>query len=526
VSLPFIATDRIARQRWGTAWRSEGRPDAPPIVFAGKRNNALRLTALDETAYRAGLSHGQALTDARAMHPDIEVLGEDAAADLLLVEAIAGWCDRYTPLVAVEPADEALSDPAQASAGGGLMLDITGCAHLFGGEKALATDLLARLFHQGFAAAAAIASTPGAAWALARFGGATPVVARAETAAALAPLPLAALRLEGETLSGLARVGLRQVGQVMQRPRGPLARRFGRHLLMRLDQALGEIEEAISPRLPVPDLIAERRLAEPVATCDAVEMLAGRLAGHLCADLERRGQGARVLGLALYRVDGHVLRLEAGTSRPLREAKVIQRLFAERLAALAGDFDAGFGFDMIRLSAQTVEILEGETAQWLGNSADIRPVSDLVDRLDARLGAGRVVTGIACDTHLPERAERLVPMQSAGAVRAESADSAPACLPPLRPLRLFDRPEPVEAIAQVPDGPPVRFRWRRVLHEIARAEGPERIADEWWRRGHERPTRDYFRVEDCEGRRFWLFREGLYGSETAAPRWFLHGLFA
>lgn len=496
------------------------------MVVAGKRDNAMRLTALDERAAETGLMRGQALSDARAMHPDIEVLVEDGDADRLLVEAIADWCDRYTPLVSVDQTEE----PHDF----GLMLDITGCAHLFGGEKALAGDLLVRLFHQGFAANAAIAATPGAAWALARFAREDPgmagrIVARERTAQKLAPLPLAALRLPAETLSGLARVGLRMVGQLMARPRGPLARRFGRQVLLRLDQALGSVGETISPRLPMPDLMAERRLAEPVASIQAVEKLAGRLAGHLCEDMERRGTGARILDLALFRVDGHVLRLGVGTSRPLREPEAILRLFSERLAGLAEDFDAGYGFDMVRLSAVGTQPIEMEALQFFAGADGCFPVTDLIDRLTARLGAGRVLCAVAQDTHLPEQAERLeqaFPASLTALPQPGGADlnDRSSISPVPRPLRLLARPEAIEAMAKVPDGPPVRFRWRRMLHEIARAEGPERIADEWWR--SDRATRDYFRVEDRQGRRYWLFREGFYGSESNSPRWYLHGLFA
>lgn len=543
ISLPRLPTDRIARMRWGAAWRLTARPDAPPLVIAGKRDNAMRLTALNEPAAGLGLVRGQPLTDARAMCPAIEVLAEDPAADRLLVDAIADWCDRYTPLVAVENAASPLA-PATTARDYGLMLDITGCSGLFGGEKALLDDLLARLFHQGFLATAAIAATPGAAWAVSRFDPAALhavpagqdaarfIIPAAATGAALEYLPLAALRLDTETLSGLARIGLHLVGQVMARPRAPLARRFGKLLMLRLDQALGTVEEAISPRLPVPELIAERRLAEPVGRIEDIEFLIHRLAGHLCESLEKRGQGARIVDLVLFRADGNVLRAGVGTSRPVRDASAFLRLFRERLAALHDDFDPGLGFDMVRLSVSAAEALKESEPGFLSGEGDPRPVMDLVDRLGARLGIANVLQGIGMDTHLPERAEMLVPAAQHAAKSATGRLPGPQTgpggngLPPLRPLRLFACPEPVEAIARIPDGPPVRFRWRRVLHEILRAEGPERIADEWWARADTRMTRDYYRVEDHDGHRYWLFREGLYGTESDSPRWFVHGLFA
>lgn len=528
VSLPRLSTDRILRARHGPGWRSAA-PERPPLVVAGKRDNALRLLAVCDKAAAAGLACGQGLADARAMIPGVEVAGEDAAGDRALAEAVADWCDRYTPLVALDPA------------GDGLTLDITGCAHLFGGEEALLADLLLRLFHQGFAATAAIAATPGAAWAVARFrpegprrpkgpgdfraGAAGPVVPRERTAQALANLPLAALRLSGETLSGLARLGLRTVGQVMARPRGPLARRFGAGLILRLDQALGAAGEAISPRLPAPERMAERRFAEPIGRIEDVEAVAASLARTLCEAMERAGEGARVLDLALFRVDGAVRRLGVGTSRPLRDPGRIVRLFRERLAALGDELDAGYGFDLARLSAAACERFDPQETGFLDQEEAGAP-ADLVDRLTARLGAAGVLRAAPRDSHVPERMEALLP---ACETPPAAAFAVPARgLPPLYPLRLLVRPEPVEALAAVPDGPPVRFRWRRVAHEVVRAEGPQRIGAEWWRapgREEGETARDYFRVEDGQGRRFWLFRQGLYGA-AAQPRWFLHGLFA
>jgi protein ImuB len=422
------------------------------------------------------------------------------------------------------------------------VLDITGCAGLFGGEASMLSELLTRLFHQGFAATAAIAPTPGAAHALARYrpmairnaddpdAGTTvdapvamPVVAQGRTPAAIAPLPLAGLRLDGGTLATLARLGLRTLGQVMERPRAPLTRRFGRELLFRLDQALGTVEEAISPRLPIPARIAERSLAEPVSRMEDVELLVRHLAGSLEMAMERHGEGARSLELALFRIDGFVSRLRVSTSRPLRDADSIARLFRERLAAVHDSLDAGCGYDLIRLAALSCEDFDPAEQAFFDRAGGLDAAAGLVDRLSARLGPAAVLLAAARDTHVPEEAEILHPAMGkdvqASLVRAEDTTG----LPPIRPARLLARPEAVDALAEVPDGPPLRFRWRRILHEVRRAEGPERIAGEWWR-GETQP-RDYFRVEDAEGRRFWLFRQGLYDG-TTEPHWFLHGLFA
>jgi protein ImuB len=352
---------------------------------------------------------------------------------------------------------------------------------------------------------------------------AMPVVAHGQTPAAIAPLPLAGLRLDGSTLAALARLGLRTIGQVMERPRAPLARRFGRELLFRLDQALGTVEEAISPRLPVPARIAERRLAEAVSRMEDIELLVRHLAGSLEMAMERHGEGARSLELALFRMDGLVSRLRVSTSRPLRDADSIARLFKERLAAVHDSLDAGCGYDLVRLAALSCEDFDPAEPAFFDRPGGLDAAAGLVDRLSARLGPAAVLRAAARDTHLPEEAETLHPAMGEARQASTGMPGDATGLPPTRPARLLARPESVDALAEVPDGPPLRFRWRRILHEVRRAEGPERIAGEWWR-GDTQP-RDYFRVEDAEGRRFWLFRQGLYDG-TTEPHWFLHGLFA
>lgn len=488
-----------------------------PLVTSRRENNTQRIAALDERAEALGLRAGMGLADARAMHPRIEIVEADPQADRRLLDGLADWCDRYTPLVAIESAD-------------GLFLDIAGCAHLFGGEKAMLDDLSWRLFEQGFDARAGLASTPGAAWAAARYLSHALVEPGME-AEALSPLPLAALRLEDEVRTGLESVGLRRVGAVLAAPRAPLARRFGRILVTRLDQALGRLEETISPRLPVAPLSVERHLAEPVVATEDVERLILVLSRTLKADLERRGEGARRLDLALFRVDGAVRRLSVGSSRPLREPDLIGRLFRERIAALGDELDADCGFELVRLSVPAADRFDNGQADLVGNlQADEAGLALFADRIRARLGETALAMPRLVQSHLPERAAPLVPAghPAASASRQAAAllqDAAPAV--PERPIRLLSRPEPVDVIAaEVPEGPPAHFRWRRALHRVARAEGPERIAPEWWRDGEDMPTRDYFRIEDEEGRRFWLYRQGLYGASAEAPRWFMHGFFA
>jgi protein ImuB len=476
-------------------------------VIVAKEKSALRLAALDARAERLGLKRGQALAEARAMIPGLASIEEDRAADGVLLASIADWADRYTPLVALDGDD-------------GLMLDIAGVAHLFGGEDVLAADIVARLLAQGFSAGVAIADTPGAAFAAARFGGPSVVPVDGQ-AAMLAVLPVAALRLPFETVAAMDRVGLKRIGQIADAPRAPLAARFGSGLLLRLDQALGDLDEVINPRRPPPVFIAERRFAEPITHQDDIAQVLAALSTRLAASLEGKGEGARELELALFRVDGAVKRIGVGASRPVRAPRLIGELFREKFAGSEDEIDAGFGFDVIRLSALATERIVPAQSDLSGGASGAAALDRLVDRIGARISQAEIGRLSPVDSYWPERS---VAVAAAGA--APVWEAPPAGEPIDRPLRLFARPEPVEAIAEVPDGPPVRFRWRRALYLVARAEGPERIAPEWWHGAEDQPTRDYFRVEDGSGRRFWLFREGLYGYETAAPRWFMHGVFA
>jgi protein ImuB len=501
-----LATDRIVRQR--------AAPDPRPLVVTGRRGNVERLTAVDAAAADLGLKPGLALAEARARYPDLAVVADHPADDRRLLDGIADWCQRYTPLLAVDPPD-------------GLLLDIAGCAHLYGGEHQLLADLLARIEGFGFAARAAIASTIGAAFAITRYGEAGIVAPGAERTV-LAPLPIAALRLPDETVAALRRVGLKRIGDILDLPRAPLAARFGDDVLRQFARALGMEREPLTPLLPVAAYVAEQPFAEPIAREDDVLRVIERLAARLKSMLERRGEGARRIELALFRTDGAVRRIAIATSRPVRDPPDIRALYVERLASLADALDPGFGFDLARLSVLAGEPCAPEQIGF-GESGDDADLDRLIDRLSARLGARRVMRLIANDSHIPELAAAAMPAQAQAGMALDAGWAAfrrfraSAELSP-RPLRLLAKPEPIEAIATIPDGPPVRFRWRRAFHEIVAADGPERIEGAWWSE-EGGPARDYFRVEDKAGHRFWVFRAGLYGL-TARPQWFLHGTFA
>src|SRR5262245_56500102 len=364
-----LSTDRIAKLRENPRKRST------PLVIAGKRGNTEILTAVDDAAERLALSPGLTLAQARAMHPGIDTVAENIEADAALLESIADGCLRYTPLVACDAPD-------------GLLLDISGCAHLYGGEHELIADLSGSLEKAGFAYSLAIAGTIGAAWAAAHYG--KPAShACGEERALLTPMPLSALRLPPATVASLSRVGVKCIGDIIDLPRAPLTARFGSEVLRQLDRALGHEHEPLTPRLPVAPYVAEQRFAEPIAREEDVLAITRRLARQLQFALERRGDGARRIELALFRTDGVVRRIAAGTSRPLRDPDDIRELFVERLAALADAFDPGFGFDMARLSVVIAEPSPPEQI-GIGGSEDASELCRLVDRLSARLGPRRV----------------------------------------------------------------------------------------------------------------------------------------
>ena len=475
---------------------------------------------MDDAAARFGLEVGLPLANARAICPQLQVFDADEAADINALNAIADWCDRFTPLVALDSPH-------------GLFLDITGCVHLFGGEAAMMRLVCDVLTAQGFAVSAAIAGTSVCARTMNRHVHGR-IVGDGEEADAVKPLPVSALGAGDAIITGLRRAGLKTIGDVASRARHEITARFGADFTTLLEQALGRGDAPISPRKPLPDYIVEKRFAEPVATDDVISATLSRLAGMLVVAMARQGKGARRLEARFFRTDGAVRTIVVDTGQPVTRAEVVDRLFCERLDALSDPLDPGFGFDLIRLSASRTEIVVQQQCDLDASVHDDDELTDLIDRIAARIGGRRVVVHLPQDTHIPERAVMAAPAQHhlATAVRAVW----PARVegePPLRPLRLFERPEEIKVIAQVPDGPPARFVWRRATHAVVRAEGPERVAMEWWRSQGEMLTRDYFRVEDEAGLRFWLYRDGLYDREIVQeegkpvqPHWFMHGLFA
>jgi protein ImuB len=492
---------------WLPHWQTDlaCRPGSPaePFALVAAAAGTERLAAVSPEAARCGLGPGMTLADARALVPGLGTRPAEPMRAAHALDRLADWALRFTPSVATCGSD-------------GLWLDVTGCAHLFGGEDALLARLLDGVRRQRYHARAALADSPGAAWAVARFG-AGGVVPAGGAEEALAALPVAALRLEAAAVAGLERVGLRRIGDLYRQPRAPLAARFGPAVTRRLDQALGRVREPVSPRRPPGVHEARRAFAEPIADSASVRAVLDDLLAELCAGLARAGRGARRLDLTVFRIDGEARGLRIGTSRPAREACALARLFAEKLDGL----DAGAGIEVMALAAPATDPLPARQLDLDRADIDATALADLLDRIANRLGPGQVARPGPRQSHLPDRAvARLAPLPD------ESSRSPAWPAAPPRPVRLLSPPVPVEAVAAVPDGPPVLFRWRGRVHRVARASGPERIAEEWWH--EDAPVRDYYRVEDETGARFWLYREGLYESAANgdAPRWYLHGLFA
>jgi protein ImuB len=437
------------------------------------------------------------------------IVPADEKADAALLDAIADWCDRFTPLVSLDAPD-------------GLFLDITGAAHLFGGESVMLATVTGGITNQGCAVRGAIAGTSLAARALARFVPGTITLPGGE-AEKIAPLPIAALDCDDKILRALRHAGLKTVGMVAERLHSELSERLGKNLVTKLQVMLGAQEQPLAPRRPLPDLMAEQRFAEPIVTEDAIAASLLSLAGSLSEILEREGRGVRHLQAAFFRADGKIERIAIKTGEPLRDPCVMLRLLRQKLDALADPLDAGFGFDLIRLEALLAEETKPGTISFDSDENARQQIVFLIDRLSARFGASHVQRFVPQDTHIPEAAGVAVPAQDRDFTAQNWALKRQAGDPPRRPLRLLERPEEIGVPAsEFPEGPPRRFRWRRAQFDVSRAEGPERIAMEWWRSAG--LTRDYFRVETRDGQRFWLYRDGLHGQSV--PRWYLHGVFA
>jgi protein ImuB len=483
-------------------------PDRPSVTIETIRG-VRHLAAIGMDGEAQGLRPGQTLTDARAVCPGLVPIEADPVADEAALARLATWCERFTPMVAPDPPD-------------GLWLDITGCTGVFDTEAALVRHLASCLQRNAIPCRLAIAGTTGAAWALAHSGEAQSILPPGQEKAALADLPITSLRLSPESVIGLRRLGLRRVNDLLRIPRAQVTARFGALPVLRMDQAFGAMEEAIDWLRPPIDWYERLAFVEPIGTSEDLVRALSQLAERLCGRLAEQDKGGLCFVARFFRVDEDVSQIAVTTALPVRDAVYLIRLLREKLNTV----NPGFGIEVIALEAEIVAPLQMPQAQFtdLATTDVTCGLAGVVNTLTNRLGAERVTRVAPYASHVPERAVQNLPPLL---LRQPSWMADPAAP---RPIRLLRRPEEIEVIAPVPDNPPIRFTWRGVAHRVRASAGPERIAAEWWRGRsvEQRPEtdliRDYYRVEDADGARFWIFRAGLHGNDRM-PRWYLHGLF-
>ena len=510
---------QLSFDRWrlsNNLTRGEG-VDAGPLALIAETAHGPRVDAVNDAACAAGVRPGTLLADARTLCPQLKVQPSDPAGDLAFLEKLAIWAQRWGPWSALDPPD-------------GLVVDVSAVAHLFGGEKRLIADARNVFAARDVTVKLAIAPTAGAAWGLAHYGSDTALLgADEDIAARLASLPVAALRLDPDVITILRRLGLKRIGDLGKVGRDALQRRFRNRKaptanpLIRMDQLLGRVPEPLLPIIPQQMPLVQRRLMEPIRHRDLLDQILADLAADMVRELEGRGEGARRLELALWRVDGEVVQRQLELSAATRDAAHICRLFGNRL----DDVDAGFGIEIVRLLASwSTPLALGQADIEVAAEAHGTSLNACIDRLTARLGKQAVHRPIAQGSHIPERAQ-----QWQGALEPEPVNQEELVFYQ-RPLKLLDHAERIVVLYATPDGYPRSFRWRGKVREVVRVEGPERIAPEWWRERSNIRLRDYYRIEDKGGNRYWIYRHGMIGDGRGTdrhgglPEWYLQGLYA
>lgn len=489
----YLKTDGFTRRR--PSLRDK------PFVLAAPDHGRMIVMSANLLAQKQGIDTGMSVADARALIPDLEVLDDNPEIANRLLAGLAEWCIRYTPSVAADPPD-------------GLLLDVTGCAHLWGGEMAYITGMVNRIKYFGYDIRAAMADTVGAAWAVARFARDITLIESRQQSAALLSLPPAALRLEPPAIERLEKLGLRQISQFINMQRSALRRRFGSSLLQRLDQALGHEEELIIPIHPLEPYQERLPCLEPIVTATGIEIALQRLLDALCHRLQKEQKGLRSASFKGYRVDGKIKEICIGTNRPSCNSKHLFKLFETRIETI----EPALGIELFTLDALKVEDLPTVQEKLWENtmSLDNIDLCELLDRIGGKIGAANIQRYIPAAHYWPERSYK-----NASAINEILPATWKSGRP--RPLQLFSRPEPIDVTAPIPDYPPMLFRYKGTLHTIVKADGPERIEAEWWLQDGQH--RDYYCVEDEDGYRYWLFRAGHY-DEAKSYQWFIHGFFA
>lgn len=481
-----------------TDWFSLRQPELKKSSFVLRTpsHGRMVITSVNASAEKAGIFKGMVLADARAIIPDLEVMDDKPDLPVKLLNRLAEWCIRFSPVVAIDPPD-------------GLFLEASGCSHLWGGDHAYVNDIITKLRTRGYDVQVAIADTPGVAWAVARYSKQR-IIHSDKNIDALLPLPPDSLRLEPETTETLHRLGLHSIGQFIHMPRPALRRRFGQHLLDRLDMAIGQQMEILEPVIPVVPFQERLPCMEPIITATGIEIALRELLNKLCTRLQKENKGLRSARFTCYRTDGKQVQVEIGTNRPSYHAPHVFRLFELKIA----DIDPGEGIELFLLEATKVEEYfpeQGKMWEGSGGLGDIR-LSELLDRLSTRPGLKAIHRFVPSEHYWPERS-----FQPAQSLQEEPASEWRT--DKVRPLTLLNSPEKIEVTAPIPDYPPMLFRYKNKIHKITRADGPERIEQEWWLQQGQH--RDYYYVEDEEGHRYWIFRSGHYDDKMF--QWFIHG---
>jgi len=481
-------------------------PGDAPLVLIGRDGRRRVITAADAAARALGLYPGMPATQAQALVAGLVMQDAQPLEDMAALDRLALWAlQRFTPVVATDPPD-------------GLVMDTTGSDHLHGGEAAMLAGIIGRFAASGFSARAAIADSWGAAHAFARFATSPQLICPSgEHGPRLAGLPVSALRIDAATIKSLRVLGFERIGDLMAQPRAPLTLRFGPQLGQRLDQALGVAHELIDPVRPPGLVEVERIFGEPIAAAETIARYMGKLVADLCASLEKKGQGARTLDLLVTGVDNSRQVIRVAMAKPVRDVKRLSRLLCDKIEKI----DPGFGIERLQLAAVEAESLMPKQRISSLVEEPESDIGDLIDILSNRIGEKHLYRFSPVASDVPERSVQKVAPMSAGSV-----EGWPQHWP--RPSRLLDQPELIEALALLPDNPPTTFTWRGIRRRVKRADGPERVFGEWWKRDAELiAVRDYFQVEDDAGERFWIYRAGDgENPSTGSHRWFMHGIFA
>ena len=471
-----------------------------PFVMAAPERGRMVIKAANAVAQAKGIDVDMVVADCRAILPSLQVFDDKSELTEQLLNALAEWCLRYTPVVAIDPYD-------------GLILDVSGCPHLWGGEKPYLKDIISKLRGFGYDVRLAIADTIGTAWAVCHYGVIAPIVAPCCQLTALLPLPPAALRLDASILERLKKLELYQIEQFIKMPRKALGRRFGAIILTRLDQALGQEREVIKPIQPTEPYQERLPCLEPIRTGPGIEIALKQLLEKLSARLLHEEKGLRKCVFKCYRVDGIIQQIEIGTSRPSRNVAHLFKLFEMKIVTIA----PGLGIEVFTIDAPIVEDVSAmQDALWnFTEGGNGTAIGELLDRVAGKLGVDTIHRYVPDEHYWPERSFKI-----ANSLCEKIQTNWRTDLP--RPIHVLPKPETIEVTVAMPDYPPMLFRYNGELHNVSKADGPERIEQEWWlQKGL---YRDYYNIEDEKGARYWIFRLGSY--EQGNPQWFIHGFFA